>query len=134
MKTVIENTIDILKDKKILFEIDEELITLYFGSFTGYLQFEKLEEDEDYNLLQTWIRDEFDEELCHEYILEEDDRGILTKNFIEGEIDNLIIQNKIFTSTISKIRNLFERAYEIVEENELPNSIIYDLFKEILKQ
>jgi hypothetical protein len=121
MSKILDKIVETLNNRRVLYTIDGELITLHMSSLEGYIQLEKMDDDEDYTGLQTWVGQD-DEQIRYNF---HDDFKL---DDIEGFVEGLIGDIKLTTKTISKITSLFESIAELMNEHNIGLSKLDELY------
>jgi hypothetical protein len=129
MSRILDKINQILKERKITYTFDNDLFELMVSSdFEGYIQLEKHDTDDDYSVMTAYIKcsNYNDSELMVQYY---DDFEI---DVIDEMIDGLIEDIKSVTKAASKITSLFEKISEIMNECNIGENMLNNLFYECL--
>lgn len=122
MSEVIKKTLDLLKDKGKFCNLDGYSVEIQLGTFNGYMQFEKLDIEEDYTSVQCWVgrgSDEDDDFDNNYYELED--------HSLEDILDQLIDNSQQYNIGIMKINRHLQEMVSVKNEYELPQSLLLDL-------
>jgi hypothetical protein len=117
---MIKRAIEIFKTERLIYLIEEEVITVFTGTFCLFLQFEKSDSDDDYTALQVWISDEDNEvdgiyhEIHDDFTFEELDEAIY-----EG-----LVHVREINQNIGKLSNKLKEIEDLVNENNIPRAVI----------
>jgi len=129
MSKILEKIIEILKERKITYTFDNDLFELSVSSdFEGYIQLEKHDTDDDYSVITTYI-------ICSHY----NDSELMVQHYDDFEFDvidemvnGLIEDIKSVTKAASKITKLFEKISEIMNECNIGENMLNNLFYDCL--
>ena len=129
MSKILDKINQILKERKITYTFDNDLFELSVSSdFEGFIQLEKRDSDEDYTIIVTYIECSHYND-CDLMVQHNDDFEF---DAIDEMVNSLIEDIKSVTKAASKITKLFEKISEIMNECNIGENMLNNLFYDCL--
>ena len=129
MSKILDKINQILKERKITYTFDNDLFELSVSSdFEGFIQLEKHDSDEDYTIIVTYIECSHYND-CDLMVQHNDDFEF---DAIDEMVNSLIEDIKSVTKAASKITSLVEKISEIMNECNIGENMLNNLFYDCL--
>lgn len=124
---LVNQIVNFIKNKKALYEIDGDVITISKGFFDIYIQLEKSNQSENYDFFQLWITNEGD---WNKVYSDEFDINHQVDS-LEGTIENAFEKVDEINKQVKKIAKLFNDIQNIVNEYHIPLDVLDELYKDM---
>lgn len=118
-----------LKSKNLHFELDGGNFEIHKGTFSIFLQLEKLKDEDDYTCIQVWFGRSDDTDSYTDADIYDKD---LNQRFTETEIDEILEQAidevEILNATMGKVSVMFIDAFKLLTGKNIQMNLVDVLY------
>lgn len=118
-----------LKSKNLHFELDGGNFEIHKGTFSIFLQLEKLKDEDDYTCIQVWFGQSDDTDSYTDADIYDKD---LNQRFTETEIDEIIDQAidevEILNATMGKVSVMFIDVFKLLTGKNIQMNLVDSLY------